>query len=510
MEEVLIDFGDKPMILNGLFYTAMSRVKSGENLYIRKFNEKYVKANPLVEQKKAAMEMSSRYQFKKVYLDEEIFESNEEIKIGYINIRGLLKGKSLQFINCDSNLQQLSYLVVAETWLNDSTSDQYLADQLSNWVVHTRFDAEDGRQHMGLLVLQGQSASGRINMRILNEHRWRKKNSVFAQILQVHFEEYLLETSFVYISQTPTGDEVTRLCDVCKQSQLIIGDLNLDPARVDDQSKLGDLCGKKRDRILNELTTDQYSQLDHILLDKSRKQDNFSTSFYQFTSDHKCITVRLPNIFKNNKQSKKFKQRLHFDQMKETIIGLKRKAEFCNQSPKRQKPGVTSRKRKSEEINDVNRPAKTSRDVPVLETLPVLSEEMLAVITEAFQQPDDDIVADHFGWYITRREMVCLQGLNWLGSDIIDIMFRMIARNTDSTHAFTLNFSQLLDTSYDAARRFTDTIDLFTRKKILIPVHTPGHWSCAAIDIQQKQILYYDSLKRENKVRQLIFFLFDQ
>ena len=183
MEEVLIDFGDKPMILNGLFYTAMSRVKSGENLYIRKFNEKYVKANPLVEQKKAAMEMSSRYQFKKVYLDEEIFESNEEIKIGYINIRGLLKGKSLQFINCDSNLQQLSYLVVAETWLNDSTSDQYLADQLSNWVVHTRFDAEDGRQHMGLLVLQGHSASGRINMRILNNHRWQKKNSVSEECM---------------------------------------------------------------------------------------------------------------------------------------------------------------------------------------------------------------------------------------------------------------------------------------------------------------------------------------
>ena len=82
----------------------------------------------------------------------------------------------------------------------------------------------------------------------------------------------------------------------------------------------------------------------------------------------------------------------------------------------------------------------------------------------------------------------------------------MISLNADSTHAFTLNFSQLLDISYDAVEGFTDEIDLFTRKKIIIPVHSRAHWSCTAIDIQQKQIIYYDSLKRENKVRQLIFY----
>ena len=114
LEEVLIDFGEKPMILNGLFYTAMSRVKRGENLYIRKFVEKSVKANPVVEQKKAAMEMCSRYQFKKVYLDEEIYETKDEIKIGYLNIQGLIKGKSLEFVNSDNNLKELNYLVIAE------------------------------------------------------------------------------------------------------------------------------------------------------------------------------------------------------------------------------------------------------------------------------------------------------------------------------------------------------------------------------------------------------------
>ena len=390
------------MILNGLFYTAMSRVKRGENLYIRKFVAKSVKANPVVEQKKAAMEMCSRYQFKKVYLDEEIYETKDEIKIGYLNIQGLIKGKSLEFVNSDNNLKELNYLVIAETWLNDSTSDQYLADQLSNWVVHTRYDAEDGRQHMGLLVLRGRSASSRINMRILSNHRWRKKNTVFAQILEVLFDEYLLQASFVYINRTPLDSEVARLCDVCKNSDLIVGDLNLDFARVADQKNLSDICGEKRVRILEELTTDQHSQLDHILLDTTYRKEHFSTSFYNYTSDHKAVIVRLPNLITNNKKSEQFKQRSHFDQSKETVIGVKRKLQDCSLTPKRQKPDMTSRKRKSDAINEVNKSAKILRNIPVHEVLPVLSEEMLAVITEAFQQPDDTIVADNFGWHITK------------------------------------------------------------------------------------------------------------
>ena len=508
LDEVLLDFGEKPMIQYGLFYTAMSRVKTGESLYIKNFNEKYVKANPLVEPKKAAMELCSRYQFKKVYLDEEIFDKNEEIKIGYINIRGLLKGKSLEFINNDRNLQQLSYLVVAETWLDDSTTPGYLTEHLSNWKVAYRSDAKDGRQHMGLLLLKGQSASGQINMRILNEHRWRKRNSVMAQILVVIFEEYLLQTSFVYINKTPTDAEMTRLCDVCKYSHLVIGDLNLDISRDGDQGKLSALCGQTRSRILKEITTDQFSQLDHILLNENVWPDSFSTSFSQFTSDHKTVTVRLPNLITRNKFSNKFKQRLHFDQSKETIIGQKRKAEPCSQSPKKPRPSEKSRKRRSGEIDADNTPAKTSRRVPVHETVPTLSQEMLTVINNVYRLPDDSIVSEYGTWFITKREIASLKGLTWLTSDVIDFMFNLISQNSESTHAFTLNFSLMLARNdHETMGHFTDGFDIFTKMKILLPVHTGDHWSCVGVDMQQKKIIYYDSLGRENNVRQLIFHL---
>ena len=157
------------MIQNGLFYTAMSRVKTGDNLFIRNFSENYVTANPAVEEKKQAMEIFSKYEFKKVYLHEKIFDNDEELKLGYINTRRLLEGKSLEFINNNRNLQGLDYLVVADTSLDKSTSDQFLADHLSNWRVHHRLDAKDGQRHMGFLVLQGQSASVEISVLTLME-----------------------------------------------------------------------------------------------------------------------------------------------------------------------------------------------------------------------------------------------------------------------------------------------------------------------------------------------------
>ena len=164
------------MIQNGLFYTAMSRVKTGDNLFIRNFSENYVTANPAVEEKKQAMEIFSKYEFKKVYLHEKIFDNDEELKLGYINTRRLLEGKSLEFINNNRNLQGLDYLVVADTSLDKSTSDQFLADHLSNWRVHHRLDAKDGQRHMGFLVLQGQSASVEISVLTLMEgEEWRKR-----------------------------------------------------------------------------------------------------------------------------------------------------------------------------------------------------------------------------------------------------------------------------------------------------------------------------------------------
>ena len=94
LEEVIIDFSSKKTRINyGSFYTALSRVKYGENLFLKDFKESYVKANPSVEKKMLAMKTSAPYIFKKVYNEEKVFEDDDEVKIGYININGLYHKK---------------------------------------------------------------------------------------------------------------------------------------------------------------------------------------------------------------------------------------------------------------------------------------------------------------------------------------------------------------------------------------------------------------------------------
>ena len=90
---------------------------------------------------------------------------------------------------------------------------------------------------------------------------------------------------------------------------------------------------------------------------------------------------------------------IYIDQYKYTRIGQKRKATPSHQSSKRKPPAVTSQKRKSEDIEDESSSRKVSRrSIPVQESLPVLSLEMLSLIREVFALPTDSSeVVDHFG-----------------------------------------------------------------------------------------------------------------
>ena len=157
LDEVIIDFSaKKSYIMNGSFYTALSRVKFGHNFFLRDFKEEYIKANENVAKKMTAMKLSSPYQFKKVYLRDQVFRDNEdELKIGYININCLFNNRSIEFINNDKNLLELDTLVIAETWLTKSeNTDEELTNSLSNWKIVKRFDSNDGKRHMGMLLLQ--------------------------------------------------------------------------------------------------------------------------------------------------------------------------------------------------------------------------------------------------------------------------------------------------------------------------------------------------------------------
>ena len=87
LEEVIIDFGPdldlkiKNYICPGSFYVALTRVKEGNKAFLKSFDKSYVQVNKYIEEKIIAMKRFKQYQFKKVYLDEQIFNDNQsEIK----------------------------------------------------------------------------------------------------------------------------------------------------------------------------------------------------------------------------------------------------------------------------------------------------------------------------------------------------------------------------------------------------------------------------------------------
>merc|ERR1719233_1229624 len=176
LDEVIIDFSGESKISNGSFYTAISRVKFGKNLYLQDFKKPYTKANAEVEKKMEAMKIFNKYNFKKTYNYERIFvENDKEVKLGYININDIQAGRSLDFLNNDRNLLALDFLTISDTRLNEGTSNDNLSEYLSNWNILGRFDSKDNKKHMGMLILKSKESNiGKVIGKI-EERRYTKK-----------------------------------------------------------------------------------------------------------------------------------------------------------------------------------------------------------------------------------------------------------------------------------------------------------------------------------------------
>ena len=93
-----------------------------------------------------------KYQFKKIFLDEKIFEKDfQEYKVGYLNINGLKEANHMDYFNSDMNLNDLDLIVLAETKLQFHDK---IDEHLSNWITVGRYDAVDNKAHMGMLLLK--------------------------------------------------------------------------------------------------------------------------------------------------------------------------------------------------------------------------------------------------------------------------------------------------------------------------------------------------------------------
>ena len=319
LEEVVIDFGPdlknkiKNYICPGSFYVALTRVREGKKVFLKSFDRSYIQVNTKIEEKINSMIKHRSYIFKKVYLDDKVFKIDEkEIRVGYLNINGLLDGGHAQYLNADKNLSNLDILVLAETKLDVNCSAQKIENYLDNWNILARYDSKDERKHMGLLLLSGKKS--KLPTQVENIcHKTAKRNG------QNQIEGLIVRISngltfgFIYCRSAPTELEIVSINRYFIDCNVFMGDLNLSHRIQNDQQKIVSLCQETKVNVLKEITRSvSWNQLDYILVDKSLTDNCLATSFSNFISDHNSITVRI-GLDQNN-LTDEIKQKINFNQ----------------------------------------------------------------------------------------------------------------------------------------------------------------------------------------------------
>ena len=353
LEEVIIDFshepGDKAHIQWGSFYVALTRVKEGGNVYLKAFDESYITFNVKVERKISAMREFKAYRFKKIYLSDPIFkEANSETKLGYFNISGFLESNHAEYLDNDINLLNLQLLIISETWLTSDIPNKKVIESLKNWKIVKRLDATDNKKHMGLLLIMPNDFKGYkdlvYSLDYVEGHTQGKKDKkLLYQGIVINLKKTYKKIIGLYIRETPNEREVVEMSQRFDDHDCIIGDLNLNPAIAEQKKKLLHICGQQKCFALEEVTTINNHQLDHILLDKTLLNQCFATSYNNFASHHKAITLRFGQ--RNSEFRKEFLEKINFD----ADHHLKSKVNRKNEQVPRDPCEIRSKKKHYEE-----------------------------------------------------------------------------------------------------------------------------------------------------------------
>lgn len=88
----------------------------------------------------------------------------------------------------------------------------------------------------------------------------------------------------------------------------------------------------------------------------------------------------------------------------------------------------------------------------------------------------------------------------YLNDEVINKYMDLItARSPKTVYAFNTFFYLALSAKgYSHVCRWTKKIDIFSKKKLFIPIHIDEHWCLVYVDFTKKTIQYFDSLRGRN------------
>ena len=319
LEEVIIDFGvdvERKItnyICPGSFYVSLTRVREGSKVFLKSFDRSYIKVKESIEENVDAMRKFKPYLLKKVYLDEQVFEADDtEIKVGYLNINGLSDADHAKYINSDHNLKNLDILVLSETKLDKNDISTKAIEDLQDWSIFGRYDSADGKKHMGLLLMLNMNLTLKDEINDVMHQVIKRQENLQIQGLIINLNNGL-SLGFVYCRSNPNNSEIKAIKNYFANCDAIMGDFNLSHRNEQDVEKIKSLCGEERISALTEITRSQSNnQLDYILIKKGIMESCFVTSYHNFISDHKAITLRINRD--ENPILDQIKERTTFDQ----------------------------------------------------------------------------------------------------------------------------------------------------------------------------------------------------
>ena len=107
---------------------------------------------------------------------------------------------------------------------------------------------------------------------------------------------------------------------------------------------------------------------------------------------------------------------------------------------------------------------------------------------------------------INKSDLAKLTGPYWLNDNVINSYLDLIQQrsqdnsNLPRTHCFnTYFYTKLASKGYGSVRRWTKKVDIFQKDVLIVPCHvSKSHWTLTVVDLNNRKIIYYDSLGAED------------
>ncbi|KAL4083297.1 hypothetical protein QTP88_028626 [Uroleucon formosanum] len=99
-----------------------------------------------------------------------------------------------------------------------------------------------------------------------------------------------------------------------------------------------------------------------------------------------------------------------------------------------------------------------------------------------------------------KLEIMSHQSQWYLNDIVINDYFKLITNRDPSIYCFdTFFLNKLSKSGYAGVKRWTRSVDIFSKTKIFFPIHIQSnqfcHWVVVCVDNAKKHITYYDSLR---------------